>query len=152
MTILEPLTTREPYRAYGPPWDTATVETVRFVDMADMTADDTRIIANAFEAHTRAHLPDHLLDMLRSMRGPTFGYRVDRYRHSRQSATRALHNGEDNEMVGAALLHDIGDPIAPENHSAVAADILRPYVGDRTHWIVRHHGLFQGYYLSLIHI
>jgi predicted HD phosphohydrolase len=28
----------------------------------------------------------------------------------------------------------------------VAADILRPYVSDRTHWIIRHHGLFQGYY------
>ena len=49
-------------------------------------------------------------------------------------------------MVVAALLHDVGDPIAPENHSAVAADILRPYVSDRTHWIIRHHGLFQGYY------
>jgi predicted HD phosphohydrolase len=49
-------------------------------------------------------------------------------------------------MVVAALLHDVGDPIAPENHSAVAADILRPYVDERTHWIVRHHGVFQGYY------
>ena len=55
---------------------------------------------------------------------------------------------EDAEVVVAlaALLHDVGDPIAPENHSAVAADILRPYVSDRTHWIIRHHGLFQGYY------
>ena len=122
------------------------METVSFVDMVDMTADDTRIIVDAFEAHTRAHLPDQLLDMLRSMRGPTFGYRVDRYRHSLQSATRALRNGEDNEMVVAALLHDIGDPIAPENHSAVAAEILRPYVAERTHWIIRHHGVFQGYY------
>ena len=62
--------------------------------MADMNADDTRIIGEAFEAHARANLPDQLLDMLRSMRGPTFGYRVDRYRHSLQSATRALRNGE----------------------------------------------------------
>ncbi|SVA61951.1 uncharacterized protein METZ01_LOCUS114805, partial [marine metagenome] len=29
------------------------VETVSFVDMVDMTADDTRIIVDAFEAHTR---------------------------------------------------------------------------------------------------
>ena len=63
------------------------METVSFVDMVDMTADDTRIIVDAFEAHTRTHLPDQLLDILRSMRGPTFGYRVDLYRHSLQSAT-----------------------------------------------------------------
>ncbi len=80
------------------------------------------------------------------MAGPLLGYQVDRSQHCLQSATRALRNGEDDEMVVAALLHDVGDPIAPENHSAVAADILRPYVSDRTHWIIRHHGLFQGYY------
>jgi predicted HD phosphohydrolase len=49
-------------------------------------------------------------------------------------------------MVVAALLHDVGEPIAPWNHSAVAAEILKPYVEARTYWIVRHHGLFQGYY------
>ena len=91
------------------------METVSFVDMVDMTADDTRIIVDAFEAHTRAHLPDQLFDMLRSMRGPTFGYRVDRYRHSLQSATRALRNGEGNEMVVAALLHDIGKILTPDD-------------------------------------
>ena len=128
------------------------METVSFVDMADMTAEDAQIISEAFSAHARVHLANQLLDILRSMRGPTFGYRVDRYRHSLQSATRALRNGEETEMVVAALLHDVGDPIAPENHSAVAAEILRPYVVERTHWIIRHHGLFQGYYLSLIHI
>ena len=49
-------------------------------------------------------------------------------------------------MVVAALLHDVGNPIAPENRSAVAAEIIRPYVTERTYWIIRHHGLFQGYY------
>ena len=122
------------------------MKTVSFVDMADMTAEDAQIISEAFSSHARVHLADQLLDILRSMRGPTFGYRVDRYRHSLQSATRALRNGEKDEMVVAALLHDVGDPIAPENHSAVAAEILRPYVAERTHWIISHHGLFQGYY------
>ena len=62
------------------------------------------------------------------------------------SATRAHEDGADEELVVAALLHDIGDIIAPDNHSAVAAAVLQPYVSERTHWVVLHHGLFQGYY------
>ena len=41
---------------------------------------------------------------------------------------------------------DIGDTIAPDNHSQVAAAILRPYISDKNYWILQHHGLFQGYY------
>ena len=74
------------------------------------------------------------------------GYQVDRYTHSLQSATRAERDGADEETIVCALLHDIGDVLAPNNHSEVAAEILRPYVSERNYWIVRHHGLFQGYY------
>ena len=49
-------------------------------------------------------------------------------------------------MVVAALLHDIGDEFAPMNHSQYAAAVLRPYVSEKTHWIVEKHGLFQTYY------
>ena len=126
--------------------DSVFMKTVSFVDMVDGNRDDYELIFAEVAAHKAQHLPDQLMDTLRSMRGPTFGYRIDRYRHSLQSATRALRNGESDEMVVAALFHDIADPIAPENHSAVAAEILKPYVDERTHWIIRHHGLFQGYY------
>ena len=59
---------------------------------------------------------------------------------------RHLKNGENEEMVVAALLHDIGDEFAPMNHSQYAAAVLRPYVSEKTHWIVEKHGLFQTYY------
>ena len=49
-------------------------------------------------------------------------------------------------MVVATLLHDIGDELAPMNHSQYAASILRPYVSEKTHWIIEKHGLFQTYY------
>ena len=49
-------------------------------------------------------------------------------------------------MVVATLLHDIGDDLAPMNHSQYAASILRPYVSERTYWIILHHGLFQTFY------
>ena len=45
-----------------------------------------------------------------------------------------------------ALIHDIGDTIAPINHSDLAATVLEPYVSEKNHWIVKHHGIFQGYY------
>ena len=114
--------------------------------MEDGTATDYLESIATFKRHVHASLTDHLFGLLRSMEGPRFGYQVDRYRHSLQSASRALRNGEDTEMVVAALLHDVGDMVAPANHSAVAADIIKPYVSDRTHWIIRHHGVFQGYY------
>ena len=65
-----------------------------------------------------------------------------------QSATRALHAGESEEMIVAALLHDIGDELAPMNHSEYAASILKPYVSEKTHWIVEKHGEFQAYYYA----
>ena len=114
--------------------------------MEDGTANDYLESIATFKRHVHDSLTDHLFGLLRSMEGPRFGYQVDRYRHSLQSASRALRNGEDTEMVVAALLHDVGDMVAPANHSAVAADIIKPYVSDRTHWIIRHHGVFQGYY------
>ncbi|MDP6867045.1 MAG: HD domain-containing protein [Acidimicrobiales bacterium] len=122
------------------------MQTVKFEHMVDGTPEDYDLIGRELADHKANHLTDHILGTLKAMAGPLLGYQVDRFQHCLQSATRALRNGEDNEMVVAALLHDVGDPIAPENHSAVAADILRPYVSDRTHWIIRHHGLFQGYY------
>ena len=48
----------------------------------------------------------------------------------------------------AALLHDIDDLLAPHSHGELAALLLRPFVTERTCWIVRHHGLFQYYYYA----
>jgi predicted HD phosphohydrolase len=71
---------------------------------------------------------------------------VNRYVHSLQTASRALHDGEDDETVVCALLHDIGDSLAPDNHAELAATVLRPFVGDQNWWVVKHHDIFQGYY------
>ena len=49
-------------------------------------------------------------------------------------------------MVVATLFHDIGDDFLPMNHSQYAASILKPYVSEKTYWIIKHHGLFQTYY------
>ena len=76
------------------------------------------------------------------------GYQVSRLEHSLQSATRAERAGESEEMIVATLLHDIGDELAPMNHSEYAATILKPYVSKKTHWIIEKHGEFQAYYYA----
>ncbi len=62
--------------------------------------------------------------------------------HFAQNYDRAK---ESKELVVAALLHDIGDDLAPYNHSELAAIILKPYVSEKTYWIIKHHGIFQLY-------
>ncbi len=74
------------------------------------------------------------------------GFPVTRLEHSLQTATMAEEDGRDAEYVLCALLHDIGDTLAPYNHPDIAAGILKPFVSPANHWMVQHHGIFQGYY------
>lgn len=120
--------------------------TVSWTRMEHGTREDFAYLDTAFTTHARAALVDNLIGLLGALRGPTLGYQVDRYEHSLQSGTRALRAGESADMVVGALLHDVADSFAPENHSQAAASLLKPYVDERTEWVVRHHGLFQGYY------
>jgi predicted HD phosphohydrolase len=114
-----------------------------FHQMDDATPEEiTRIFAQANEGMHAALVPN-LLGQLDALRGPTFGYRVDRYEHSLQSATRARREGASDDLVVAALLHDIGDNLGPSQHAEVAATILAPYLSEEATWVVRHHTVFQ---------
>lgn len=90
-------------------------------------------------------IADRTLGWLKDMDEPS-PYHITRLDHSLQAATRAERDGADNETIACALLHDIGDIIAPANHSEVAAALLAPYISKKNHWIIKHHGVFQGYY------
>jgi predicted HD phosphohydrolase len=96
-------------------------------------------------AHT---LPERILSTLRNLDHSLQGYKVSRLEHCLQTATRALNDGADEELLAAALIHDIGDELAPYNHAEVAAGIIRPYVRAEVTWIVEQHGLFQTYYYA----
>ena len=121
------------------------MESVSFTRMADGTAEEYDFLTPLYEK-CRNGVSDRLLELLKAMKGDKLGYQVDRYTHSLQSATRAESDGADEETVVCALLHDLGDVIAPDNHSEVIASILRPYISEKNHWVLKHHGLFQGYY------
>jgi predicted HD phosphohydrolase len=120
---------------------------VGFTQMKDGTREDYRLL----EVHEREYLrtlPDRVLASLRELKTGLGGYPVSRLEHSLQTATRAKRDGADEELVVAALIHDIGDDLAPHNHSELAAGILRPYVRPEVTWIVEQHGLFQSYYYA----
>ena len=121
------------------------MRTVGFTKMENGTADEYLYLTKLY-GEGRNAVPDMLLSLLNKMKGDPMGYQIDRYAHCLQSATRADKDGADEETIVCALLHDIGDIIAPDNHSEVAAAILFPYVSEKNYWIVKHHGLFQGYY------
>jgi len=91
---------------------------------------------------------DRILKFMSGLDSTLEGYKITRLEHSLQTATRALNNKASEEMIVAALLHDIGDELAPLNHAEYAATVLKPYVSEKTCWIIEKHGEFQMYYYA----
>jgi predicted HD phosphohydrolase len=120
---------------------------VGFTQMKDGTREDYELL-ELYERDYLRELPDRILSMLDGLKNGLGGYPVTRYEHSLQTATRALRARADEEMIVAALIHDVGDDLAPYNHAEIAAGILRPYVRPEVTWIVEQHGLFQSYYYA----
>ncbi|MBX7229204.1 MAG: HD domain-containing protein [Burkholderiaceae bacterium] len=116
-----------------------------FTSMQDSTQQDWQIIGGEFIQFAKA-LPQRIIQHLQLLEGDYGGFPVDRYTHSLQTATRALQDGRDEEYVVCALLHDIGDTLGSFNHPDIAAAILKPFVSEANHWMVQHHGIFQGHY------
>ncbi|MFQ5420094.1 MAG: HD domain-containing protein [Anaerolineae bacterium] len=97
------------------------------------------------EAYNKT-LPDRLLTAVKALEHSLSGYQVSRYEHSLQSATRAFRDGKSEDYMVAALLHDIGDVLAPYTHGEMVAAIMKPFMDERLCWIVKYHGLFQMVY------
>jgi len=123
------------------------VNKVSFIQMKDGSKEDYELLSK-FEKEFAEKLPDRILEALRNLGESMYGYQVSRLEHSLQSATRAERDGADEEMIVATLLHDIGDSLAPFNHSQLIASVLRPYVSEKVYWIILHHGIFQEYYYA----
>ena len=110
--------------------------TVSFTQMKDGTREDYELL-HQLEGPYLAGTADRLLRELKSQGDETLaGYKITRLDHALQSATRARRDGADTDWVVAALLHDIGDGLAPQNHDRFAAEILRPFLRDEATWVV----------------
>ncbi len=99
----------------------------RFRRFDESRLDEWQLIDARFRDY-QADAPRRVLAHLHRLAGDHHGYPVDRFEHSLQTATRALRDGADEEMVVCALLHDIGDDLAPANHAEIAAGILEPFI------------------------
>lgn len=84
-----------------------------------------------------------ILDDLLYLSNEYIGAPTDLLQHSVQTAEALYSAGEDEELVVAGLVHDIGELHVPVSHGEVAASYLRPHVRPRTAWILEHHEIYQ---------
>ena len=116
-----------------------------FTSIEASTEADWKTIISQFVPYAQA-LPDRILAHLKLLDGDFGGFPIDRLTHCLQTATLAHRDGRDEEYVVCALLHDIGDTLGSYNHADIGAAVLKPFVSESNHWMVAHHGIFQGYY------
>jgi len=127
---------------------TQNTDTVSFTAMKDGTEADYKLLQELEEPYL-ALTADRVIDELRRHGESTLeGYQLTRLEHALQSATRAERDGVDIDWVVGALLHDIGDGLAPQNHDRFSAEVIRPFVRWEVSWVVEHHGIFQMIYYA----
>ena len=123
-------------------------DTVSFTQMKDGTKEDYELLAG-FEHAYQQMTPERVLaELARQGEMSIEGYKITRLDHGLQSATRAEADGADLDWIVGALLHDIGDGLAPQNHDRMSAEVIRPFVRWDVAWVVEHHGIFQMIYYA----
>lgn len=110
----------------------------------DVSTKDEWMVIGAETAKNQPRVAEGILDMLRSLAHIEDGFVTDQLTHALQTATLAERAGADDEVVVAALCHDIGKAISVPNHPAIAAAILKPYVRPEVHFMIAVHQDFQG--------
>ncbi len=124
------------------------MDTVSFTAMKHGTKEDFLLVQaseHRFAEGTAARL---LAELEKQGTETVDAYKITRLEHALQSATRAEADRADADWIIAALLHDIGDSLAPFNHDVLAAAILQPYVREEVTWVVQHHAVFQMVYYA----
>jgi predicted HD phosphohydrolase len=120
-------------------------ERAKFTSFQESTQEDWSLIMRQI-GNTQDMVADNALHLLRQLGNDHGGFPVSRLEHSLQTATRAEQDGRDAQYVVCALIHDIGDTLAPFNHPYIASTMLKPVVSEANHFMVAQHGIFQGYY------
>jgi predicted HD phosphohydrolase len=122
---------------------TTTSTTPTFTRMDESTAEQWAVIgAETFKHQDR--VAERVLGLLRSLSDITDGFATDQLTHCLQTATLAERAGADDEVVVAALCHDVGKAISVPNHPRIAAEIIKPYVRDEVYKMILVHQDFQG--------
>jgi predicted HD phosphohydrolase len=104
----------------------------------------SEVIERTIEAQPR--VARQILAMVKGLSDISDGFSVDQMQHALQTATRAERDGQDEQVIVASLLHDVGKLISVPNHPRIAAEILKPYVRHEVYCMVAFHQDFQGRY------
>jgi len=114
-----------------------------FTRMDESTAEQWATIGRE-SAKNQGRVAERVLMLLRSLDEVVDGFAVDQLTHCLQTATLAERAGADQEVVVAALCHDVGKAISVPNHPKIAAEILKPYVRPEVYEMILVHQDFQG--------
>ena len=123
-------------------------QTVSFVEMKSGTKEDYELLAELEKPYHGLTADRVLAEMERQGEDALSGYKITRLCHGLQAGTRAYRDGADIDWVVGALLHDVGDGLAPQNHDRFSAEVIRPFVREEVSWVVEHHGIFQMVYYA----
>ncbi len=120
---------------------------VEHTALEPMRAPDWALLEPQRQEFMAGRQAKYALDLLASFEHePSFGYQVNNFRHCLQSATLAMKSGRDEEFVAVCLLHDIGFTLAMPSHGEFSAALLRPFISERNHWMLKHHQYFQSFH------
>lgn len=129
---------------YRPEWSF-----VPHVGMDEMRREDWDILEAQRPVYLAENQADAVLRLFRTMeQETTYGYQVNNYQHSLQSATRAYLDGREEEDIVVCLLHDIGFTVCPSRHGAFAAELMGAYVSDRNRWMLQRHQVFGDHHVK----
>ena len=90
-----------------------------FTRMDHSTRDEWLNIGRATE-ELQPSVPDAMLEMLGRLESIYAGFGVSQLHHALQAATMARRAAASDELVLAALCHDVGKVISIPNHAAIA--------------------------------
>jgi predicted HD phosphohydrolase len=79
------------------------------------------------------------LARLRQLAANDNGFAVDELTHSLQCAALAEADGAGDEVLLAALFHDVGHLFGDVGHGAIAAEVIAPFVPADLAAVVRYH-------------
>jgi predicted HD phosphohydrolase len=118
-------------------------ERAQFTRMDVSSRDEWMTIGRA-TVQLQPEVPKQVLSMLRALEGVHAGFGVDQLHHALQTATMAKRANAADDVILAALCHDVGKVISIPNHAAIAAEMLKPYVSPEVYQVLRTHQEFQG--------
>ena len=115
--------------------------------MDDLSRNDWENLSKYRKLFQKDEQAKQALSLLESQKdSPSYGFRINNYRHCLQSATMVMRDGGSEEEIVVALFHDLGFVVCPDNHGEFSATLLANYVSDQHYWMLRHHAAFLDYH------